>query len=226
MQRGLVGTNGQALPGAHRFSQFPRLCHVAFPDIREVPGHRDVDLSPDVEACRVQHDLDRTERSAALRREVVEGKGRERCGHDRGRLAFVPGPGKAPGVELVMFEHRDVPFKGDLQGPRHVAPVGRGAHHQAGAFLQQLADAMAVVLRKDARLVGTALEAADAGADREAVDVDPLHFGAGSARLVGHDTEELHGHAASAGTAVEEEDHSLHLYRMPLSMFMSCADGG
>ena len=59
-----------------------------------VPGHRDVDRCPDIEAGRVQRDLDAAKRAGALRGKEIEGKRRKGGGDDCRRLALCLGLGK------------------------------------------------------------------------------------------------------------------------------------
>src|SRR5512145_5733 len=92
--------------------------------------------------------------------------------------------------ELIVFENGNIPLEQDLERARHVAPISRSAHDQTRTSLQQLSDAMAVVLRKDALLVGPAFQAPDARLYGKTIDIDPLHFGAGRTRFPGNDSEE------------------------------------
>jgi hypothetical protein len=93
---------------------------------------------------------------------------------------------EAPRIEFIVPKDRNISLEQNLQLPRHVAPIGRGSHHQTGAFFHQLSDAMRVVCRKDTFLVGPAFETPNAWFYGKFVDVYSLHFGADSAGFFGN----------------------------------------
>jgi hypothetical protein len=62
------------LPRSHFSSQLFCLYQPPLPDMREVFGHRDVDLFPDIETSCVHHDLNSANCPAALRMEIIERK--------------------------------------------------------------------------------------------------------------------------------------------------------
>jgi hypothetical protein len=199
-----------ALPSSHRPSQLPGLVQPARLDLRRVLGERNVDGCLDVEARRVHDGPDRADRPGRLRGKPIKGKGRQRGGDDGRLLALVARPRKAQLIEHVVLKDRNDPVEEDLERPGHIAPVGRRADNEGGAFLDQLADALRIVPRKDALLVGSAFQAADARLDGKALDVDPYHFGSGAARLFRHDLEERCRDTGLPGAGIEYEDHLFH----------------